>query len=117
MSHISKKEFETIYWLLIKERYNQCINSITFEYFDFQCPHCLNEVFIKALASSSSLRDSYHKLQQPFRKTNAGQNFLFFIGPALWNKVSEEIKRTTNLNTFEHNFKKQYLKEIVNSNF
>ena len=25
MSHISQKEFETINWLSIKERYNQCV--------------------------------------------------------------------------------------------
>ena len=50
--------------------------------------------------SSSSLRNSYQTLQQPFRKTNTGQNALSFIGPTLWNKVPEEIKRTTNLNVF-----------------
>ena len=55
MSHISQKEFETINWLLIKERYNQCVNSIAFKYFDNQCPHYLNEVFMKAPESSSSL--------------------------------------------------------------
>ena len=38
-----KKEFETIIWLLIKERYNQCVNSIAFGYFDNQYPHYLNE--------------------------------------------------------------------------
>ena len=31
MSHISQKEFETINWLPIKERYNQCVNSIAFK--------------------------------------------------------------------------------------
>ena len=36
MSHISQKEFETINWLLIKERYNQCVNSIVFKSFDNQ---------------------------------------------------------------------------------
>ena len=62
MSHISQKEFETINWLPIKERYNQCVNSIAFKYFDNQCPHYLNEVFMKAPESSSSLRNSYQKL-------------------------------------------------------
>ena len=33
MSYISQKEFETINWLSIKERYNQCVNSIAFKYF------------------------------------------------------------------------------------
>ena len=60
-SHISEKEFETINWLSIKERYNQCVNSIAFKYFDNQCPHYLNDVFMKAPVSSSSLRNSYQK--------------------------------------------------------
>ena len=63
---------------------------------------------MKASESSSSLRNSYYKLQQPFRKTNSGQNALSFIGPALLYKVTEEIKRTVNLNAFKHNLKKHY---------
>ena len=59
MSHISQKEFETINWLPIKEIYNQCVNSNAFKYFDGQCPHYLNEAFMKAPESSSSLRNSY----------------------------------------------------------
>ena len=117
MSHLSQKEFVTINWLPIKERYNQCVNSIVFKYFDNQCPHYLTEVFMKAPESSSSLRNSYQKLQQPFHRTNTGQNALSFIGPALWNKVPEEIKRITNLNAFKHNLKKHYLKELGKSNF
>ena len=64
MSDISQKEFETINWLTIKERYNpnQCVNSIAFKYFDNQCLHYLNEVSMKATESSSSLRNSYQKL-------------------------------------------------------
>ena len=82
LSHISQKEFETINWLSIKERYNKCVNLIAFKYFDNQCPHYLNEVFMKAPASSnSSLRNSYQKLQQPSRK--ALVNALSSIGPAL----------------------------------
>ena len=71
---------------------------------------------MKAPESSSSLRNSYQKLQQPFRKTNIGQNALSFIGPALWNNAPEEIKRTTNLNAFKHNLKEHYLKELGKSN-
>ena len=58
-----------------------------------QCPHYLNNVFIKA-----SLRNSYQKLQQLFCKTSTDQNAVSFIGLALWNKVPEEIKRATNVN-------------------
>ena len=45
------------------------------------------------------------------------QNALSLIGPALWNKVPEEIKRTRNLNAFKHNLKKHYLKELGKANF
>ena len=80
-------------------------------------PHYLNEVFMKAPESSSSLRNSYQKLQQPFRKANTGQNAFSFIGPSLWNKVREETKRTTNLNASKHNPKKYYFKEFGLENF
>ena len=63
---------------------------------------------MKAPESISSLRNRYQNLQQPFRKTITGQNALSFIGPALWNKIPEEIKRTTNLYAFKHNLKKHY---------
>ena len=65
---------------------------------------------MKAPETSSSLRNSYHKLQQPFCKTNTDQNALSFIGLALWNKVPDKIKRATNLNAFKRNLKKHYLK-------
>ena len=76
-----------------------------------------NEVFMKALESSSSLTNSYQKLQQSSDKTSTGQNTLPFIGPALWNTVPEEIKRTANLNAFKHNLKKYCLKKLSKSNF
>ena len=72
---------------------------------------------MKAPESSSSLTISNPKLQQPFRKTNTSQNALSFLGPALWNTVHKEIKRTTNLNAFKHNLKKYYLKELGKANF
>ena len=82
-----------------------------------QIPRPTIKLTPKVTNNSSSLRNSYQKLQQPFRKTNTGQNALSFIGPALWNKVPEEIKRITNLNAFKHNLKKHYLKELGKSNF
>ena len=101
----------------IKERYNQCANSVAFKYFDNQCPHYLNEDFIKALEFSSSLRNSYQKLYQVFRKTSTGQNALSFVVQTLRNKVPDKIKRTTNLNAFKHNLKKYDLKELGKSGF
>ena len=59
MTGISKKGFGKIKGLPLKERCDQCINSIVFKYFDNQCPHYLNEVFKNAAESSLSLRKSY----------------------------------------------------------
>ena len=42
MVHISRKEYETINWLSIKERFNQYINSIVFKYLIKQCPNFFN---------------------------------------------------------------------------
>ena len=117
LSDISQKKIETINCFPIKERYNKCLNSIPFKYVDNQCPHYLDEVFMKASESSSSLRNSHQKLQQPLSNTNSGQNALSFVGPALWSKVPKEIKRTTKLNAFKHNLEKNYLKELGKANF
>ena len=63
MSNIFQKEFETVNWFLIKEIYNQSVNVIAFNILDDTCSRYLNEVLIKTLESSSSLRNSCHKSQ------------------------------------------------------
>ena len=93
MNHISKNEFETRNWLPVKGRFNQSINSIVFKYFTKQWPSYLNEVFELACPNNLRTRNSYLKLICPFRKTNLGQNPLSFIGPSIWNKTPEVLKK------------------------
>ena len=57
MTHISHKEFETLNWLPVTERFNLCINSIVFKYVNNQCPNYLNEVF-------QQLREIIFKLEE-----------------------------------------------------
>ena len=45
MTHISKNEFEILNWLPVKDRFNQSINSIVFQYFTNQFPRYMNEGF------------------------------------------------------------------------
>ena len=73
------------------------MSSIVFKYFDTQWFHYLNEIWQKQPESSLSLRKVNHKLVLSFRKSNAGQNVLFFIGPALHNKIPEKMKKKTQL--------------------
>ena len=106
MTHISQNEFETLNWLPVKDRFNQSINSIVFKYFTKQCPSYLNEVFELASLNNLRTRNRYLKLIYPFQKTNMGQNSLSFIGPSIWNKTPEVLKKTNSINTFKYNFKK-----------
>ena len=113
MRRISHKEFKTLNCLPVTERFNQCINSIVFKHLNDQCPNNdLDEVFQTAPDNNIQTRESFLKLKFPFRKTNA----LSYIGPAIWRKTPDTLKQIKNLNTFKHNLKEHYLKELKNSN-
>ena len=117
MTHISHKEFETLDWLPVTERFSQCINSIVFKYVNNQCPNYLYEVFQTAPENNIQNRGSFLKLKCPFHKTDAGQMALTCIGPTIWRKTLDTLKRTKNLNTFKQNLKEHYLQELKNSSF
>ena len=112
MTHISHKEFKILNWLRVTERFNQCINLIVFKYVNNQCPNYLHEIFQTAPENNIQTSGSFLKLKCPFHKTNAGQIVLSYIGPTIWNKTPDLLKRTNNLNTFKHNLKEHYLKEL-----
>ena len=37
MAHISLKEFETLNWLPVLDRFNQCVKSMLFKYVNDMC--------------------------------------------------------------------------------
>ena len=112
MTHISHKEFRTLNWLPVTERFNQWINSVVFKYVHNQYPNYINNVFYRRLTKGGFL-----KLKWPFRKTNVGRMALPYIVPTIWSITPDKLKRTKNLNTVKHNLKEHYLQEIKNSNF
>ena len=116
MTHVSHKEFKTLKWLPVTERFNQCINSIAFKYVNDQCPNYLNEVFKTARENNIQTRGSFLKLKCPFRRINAGQMALSYIGSTIWSKTPDTLKQTKNLNKFTHNLEEHYLKELENPN-
>ena len=93
MTHIFREKFETLNWLPMTERFNQCINSVVFKCANNQCPNYFNEVFQTAPENNIQTRGSFLKLKCPFRKTNSGQMALSYIGPTIWSK-----KISTSLN-------------------
>lgn len=90
------RDFFHIYFFSIS---TFAIVYIVFKYFDKQCLHYLNEIFLKTIASSLSLKNSYHKLNRALCRTSIDHIALSFVGPSLGNKIPEELKRTTSLNT------------------
>ena len=97
--------------------FKQCVISVGFKYFIEQCPNYLNEVFNAATESNFQLGNSFQKLKCPFGKTNNRQYALSYIGlTTFWNKTPDTLKRSNNLNNFKHNFKKDVLKGLKNSN-
>ena len=115
-AQISHKEFETLNWLPVTERFNQCINSIVFKYVNNQCRNYLIEVFQTAPENNIQTRGIFLKWKCPFCKTNAGQMALSYISSTIWSKTLDTLKQTKNLNMFKHNLKEQYLKELKNYN-
>ena len=110
--HIGLDKLRQINWLNTNDRVEQIISVSVFKFFNKQCPKYMSDIFLPANNSRVSTRSSYLKLTQPFRKTSQGQNSLSFIGPSVWNKLSESNKSCNTVNTFKHNVKKHFFNEI-----
>ena len=76
----------------------------------------MNEVFRPAENMRIYTRNSFFKLNRPFRKTSTGQKGLSYIGPAIWNRITEIFKKTSNMKTFKHKMKHCYLNDLSNPN-
>ena len=72
----------------------------------------MSEIFNTSHQRSLNTRDSYLKIDQPMRKTNAGQNALSYRGPGEWNKLPTDLKKIENLNTFKHRLKNFYFAQL-----
>ena len=97
MTHISKNVFETLNWLLVKDRFNQSVNSIISKYFTKQCTSYLDDIFELASPNNLRTRNRYLKLICPFPKTSMGQNAFCFIRPPMSNKPQRFSKKPTAL--------------------
>ena len=93
-------------WLNINDRFEQCVSVSVFKFFNNQSPVYISEIFCPARNRGMSTRNSFQKLTQPLRKTSQGQKCLSYIGPSVWNKLPENIKKSSNLVTFKHEVKK-----------
>ena len=113
--HILSKEFESVSWLPVYKWVHQCIGVKTFNFVSSACLYYFNEVYEFAPQYRIESRSNFAKLKVPFQKTNMEQKRLPYIGPSLWNNLPKSVKKSTVLNCFKHNLKKQYLCNLVGS--
>ena len=72
----------------------------------------MNDIFRPAEKLRINMRNSFFKLNHPFQKTSTKQKGLSYIGPAIWNRIPEIMKKTRNLNAFKHKMKHYYLSDL-----
>ena len=109
--HLGFEEFVKINWLNVHNRFEQSLTVSTFKFFNGQSPAYMADIFIPSNGRANT-RNSFQKLSQPFRKTTQGQNTISYIGPSVWNKLPENVKRNITINSFKHAVKKQYFSEL-----
>ena len=47
------------------------------------------------------------------KKSNLGQKSISFMGPPIWNKLSNDLKILNTTTSFTHNYKKLILKKLA----
>lgn len=110
--HIGVKEFEAINWLPVGVRFEQCVNTHIYKYYNKLGPEYISNIFTPVNSSERCTRNSAFKLLKPFRRTVNGQKALSFLGPSLWNSLPNSIKDSPSTNSFKHQIKKHYFKSL-----
>ena len=107
-AYIGLTKFDKINWLPINDRFEQCISSITFTFFNFLSSVYMNDVFKLADQNTATTRTSFFKSSQTLRKTNHGQKSFLYVAPSIWNKLPDFLKTTDDVNTYKHRVKKHF---------
>ena len=110
-AHVGATEFKAINWLPTKHRVDQniCVNIMKFS--NETAPAYADGIFQPANQSRITLRSKF-RLNVPFRKSNTGQKCLSYQGPKLWNSLKSDLKSISSINTFKHEIKENFFKNI-----
>ena len=104
-TRIGVAEFKEINWLIINDRFSQCVFHLSiYNFFDSESPEYFNEIHFLVEPNKINTRSSFQRLKQPLRKYNKGLSSASYSGPSLWNKLLIEIKRSGSTNSFKHKF-------------
>ena len=97
--HISNEHFERLNWLLTNLRFKQGVATTVFKFVQNKCSAYTNEIFRSTENIRMNTRNGY--LKPYFSKTSTGQNGLFYSGSAIWNRISETLKKKRKLEYFQ----------------
>ena len=99
--HIGAKEFKEIVWLPTKERVQQRIVINVFKYRKGNLPFCVIELFVSSRIYKTR---SHMALEIPLRKSSIGQKSSSFMGPSIWNKLSNDLNILNTATSFTDNY-------------
>ena len=104
--HIGTEHFDEINWLLMDQRFKQCLSTSVFELLSQMYPQYINEIYETSNQNNTATRNSFLKL-----RTNAqSQKCLSYLEPFIWNGFPDDVKLSNNVNTVEkYNVKKSFL--------
>ena len=73
------------------------------------CPQYTNEIYRTTNQNNTVTRNSSLKIFQPLRTKASSQKCLSYLGPFVWNGLPDDVKLSSNVNTFKHKVKKGFL--------
>ena len=102
---IDKSRFEEMNWLPVNKRVNECFANVVYKYLHNNVPQYINDIF-NLKPNKYNTRNS-DMLTRPLCKTSSGQKAL---APKIWADISIDIKSKKSLDSFKHEFKKDFFK-------
>ena len=111
-SGICVNEFLELNWLNVHHRYLQFIVSDISKFYNNQCLDQFNDVFCPVDGNGVATRCCNKNLKLPFRKSTLGMQSLSNVGPSTSNKLPNNLKTATSINSFKYNIKKYFLKKL-----
>ena len=107
-SHISTTHLRKINWLPVKLRVELCTTTTAFKYWNKLTPSYLNEIFTLSFNTRSQMA-----LDLPLQKIVLGQKSISFLGPKIWFKTNNDLKKVLTTNSFTHSLKKEMLNSLM----
>ena len=112
MSSICVNEFLVLNWLNVHDRHLQFIVSDIFKFYNNHCPDYFSEVFCPVDNNGVAMCCCNKELKLPSHQSKFGMQNLSDVGRSTWNKLPNNLKTTTSVNCFKHDFKKYFLKKL-----